>query len=419
VRWTGASIKADATNTTGLTSRKTEFAVIKLQRLFLFACLWSCFQAPLAFACRYNVRETGFVDLDVERYYFYGYINKDTPADIASGFSQISSAAFMDSNIKPEVISTDPQKDHPALEYLKSSQIKSFPAAVLVSPDGQSLAVSVTEPNRPFRDALQAALNDILSSPKREEILQHVIEAYCVVLLIEGSDTQKNQEAKAAAYDAIKRIEAQMGMLPKPIAHPPALVVADSKSLRQEKVLLWSLGLDAQEVTEPHIAVIYGKARWIGPLLKGQEITEANLANILFVIGDDCECGMDHRWLQGTMLPVKWDQKLQAKAAANLGFDPENPMIKMEISSIVGRGIGGSSYPSVPFGYQSDNDRQVAPVQVKDVAPPAATGKRPDVDNPPVADIYSPLRAAAMVAIGLSAVVVIIGIVVLLRPKRI
>jgi hypothetical protein len=378
----------------------------KLQRLVLFTCLWSCFQGATAFACRYNVRETGFVDLDIERYYFYGYINKDTPTDIASSFSEILSAAFMDSNIRPEVINTDQPKDHPALEYLESSQIKSFPAAVLVSPDGQLLAVPVTEPNRPFKDTLCSALKDILSSPKRQEILQRVIDAYCVVLLIEGTDIEKNQEAKAVAYAAIEKIEAQMGILPKPIARPPTLVVIDSKSFSQEKVLLWSLGLDSQEIATPHTAIIYGRARWIGPLLKGKELTEANLTNLLVIIGDDCECGLDHRWLQGTMLPAKWDRKLQAEAAANLGFDPESPMIKMEISSIVGRGIRGSSYPDVPFGYQEP-------------ALSAPAGKRPNVDNPSAGDIYSPLRAMALVAIGLAVVVLIIGIVVLLRPKKI
>ena len=393
--------------------------MVKLQRLALFACLWSCFWAPAALGCKYNVRETGFVDLGVEPYYFYGYIKNDTPVNIFSDFTEVLSTALMDSNIRAEAINTDQEKQHPALKYLESLQIKFLPAGVLVSPDGQALAVPVAEPDRPFKDTLWAAAGYILSSPKREEILQHVIEAYCVVLLIEGTNIQKNAEAKAIACDAIKRIESQMGILPKPIARPPVMVVVDSKSLSQEKVLLWSLGLNAQDITAPHIAIIYGKARWIGPLLKGEELTEANLTNLLFIIGDDCECGLDHRWAQGTMLPVKWDQKLQAKAAANLGFDPENPMIKMEICSIVGRGIGGSSYPGVPFEYQSDNSRQIVPVQAENAAPPAAADKKPDADNPPIADIYPPLRAMSLVTIGLAIVVIIIGIAVLLRPRKI
>ena len=53
--------------------------------------------------------------------------------------------------------------------------------------------------------------------------------------------------------------------------------------------------------------------------------------------------------IQGTMLPTKWDKKTQARVVKNLGFDPENPMVKMEIGRIL---TMGSSYPGVPFAYQ-------------------------------------------------------------------
>jgi len=244
------------------------------------------------------------------------------------------------------------------MKYFHQWSIQSFPSAVLVSPDGQSLSVAVAEPNRPFRETLTSALEDILSSPKRKEILKQVIESYATVLLIEGPDDQENKKARQAISAAIEQVSAQMEFLPKPIANPPALVVMEQKSLRQEEILLWSLGLDANsqggrlsaEVNQPHAAVFYGRARWIGPLFKGEQIDEYNLASVLFVVGADCECGFDYRWLQGTMLPARWGQKMQARVAENLGFDPENPMVKMEMSRIVGRGY--SAYPGVPFGYQ-------------------------------------------------------------------
>jgi hypothetical protein len=299
-------------------------------------------------------------------YYLYGYVNRDTPADIISSFRQISYAALMDSNIEVEIIDTDRQKDHPVMNYLdlwppSPSQRGGVPAAVLVSPDGQSLPVPLTEPNQSFEETLQSALDDILSSPKRQQILQQVSKSYAVVLLIEAADAQENKRASQAVRSAIKKISAQMEMMPKTIAHPPVLLVMDSESLSQEKILLWSLGLDSEEVlvltkrqavarSQPHAAVLYGRARWIGPLFKGEQITEDNLADILFVIGQDCECGLDQRWLQGTMLPARWDEKIQAQVAENLGFDPENPMVKVEMSRIITR--GSSSYPGVPFGYQ-------------------------------------------------------------------
>jgi hypothetical protein len=395
-------------------------------RLALAVCLCSWLYAHPAPGCRYNVRETGFVDLGIEQYNFYGYIRNDTPAELICGFEQTLSAAFEDSNIRGEIINVEQEKEHPALKYLESLQIKSFPAAVLVSPDGQSLIVQGGEPNRPFKDTVSSAMDDILSSPAREEILQQVIECYGVVLLIEGvsNNAQENERAKAAVLAAIRMIEAQMDMLPKPIARPPVMVVADSRSLAREKILLWSLGLDARDVTAPHVAIIYGRARWIGPLFKGEQITEANLTAVLFVIGEDCECGIDHRWVQGTMLPVKWDRKLQAKTAANLGFDPESPIIKTEIGLIVGRSIGGSSYPGVPVASgevgteaESDANHEVMPKQLKDVTMSGSGDNSRDANSPRDEGIYRPLRTMALVTIGLTAVVVIIGVAVLLRSS--
>ena len=319
----------------------------KLLKLALAVFLWSFLQSYPAIACRYNVREVGFVDLGIESYFLYGYVDKKTSAEITLSFEQIAYAALLDSNIKFEIIDVNQQKDHPAIKYLDSSQVQTFPSAALVSPDGQTLAVAVTKPGEPFEQTLRSALEDISSSPKRREILQQVSKAYGVVLLIESADAGQNKKAREAARGAIEQIASQMEYLPKPIAHPPAMVEISHESLAREKVLLWSLALDPNDIDQPHAAVLYGRARWIGPMFIGEQITEDNLAAVLFVIGADCECGFDQRWLQGTMLPARWDQKLLSVVAESLGFDPENPMIKAEISWIVRRGY--PAYPGVPL----------------------------------------------------------------------
>jgi len=410
-------------------------------RLVVIICLLGCLQSRPAFACRYNVREVGFVDLGIEPYYLYGYVSDETPADVVSKFKQIAGVGLENSNIEFEIINTDQQKDHPAMKYLDLRQVKSLPAAVLVSPDGQSYPVSITERDRPFEETLRSAVEDILSSPKREEIVQQVIETYGVVLLIEGADAQENKKAKEAASVAIELISSQMEMMPKPIVHPPALIVIDLKSLWREKILLWSLGLDWGKVSEPHAAVLYGRARWIGPLFKGEEIDENNLAGILFVIGADCECGLDQRWLQGTMLPARWDEKMQARVAENLGFDPENPMVKMEMSWIIRR--GSPSYPGVPFGYQelvvepdsaigaeqsARTPQENSPNEVEDIAmpesnppvlaPPQVRAVEPISESYPLAEGHSPLRNTIFVLVGLCTLVSVSGIAILVRAKK-
>lgn len=407
--------------------------MVKLSRLAVVICLWGCLQTHSALACRYNVRDVGFVDLGTEPYYLYGYVSQDTPAAITSSFQKISSAALMGSNIKAEIIDIEQQKKHPAMKYLDIRRIKSYPAAVLVSPEGRSLLVPVIKPGQPFEQTLWSALDDVLSSPKREEIIQQVSKTFGVVLLIKGAEQEENERVQDAVSGAIETISMQMKTMPKPIAQPPVTVVIEPELFSKEKILLWSLGLDADKVDRPHAAVLYGRARLIGPLLKGEEITETRLTNILSVIGADCECGLDRRWVLGTMLPVRWDENIQASVAKALGFDPENPMVKMEISQIIRHSLissGGTqdlgNYPSASFGYReivvdfnpAPEDRQSSSARAPNTAPPLPASTKRASGDTPVADMHSPLRNTAFVVIALFAVVIIVGIAVLVRSKK-
>ena len=307
-----------------------------------------------AYGCRYNVREVGFIDIGIEPYHLFGYVADDTPAQVVTDLQNAVEVALFNTNIRFEVVSADADANHPALSYLAGHKITEIPAVVLVSPDGQSRPVVTGTGVDSLKTALPAALETILDSPARQELLAKTAEGYGAVLLMEGPDAEGNAEARTAITTAMGRIEEQLEFLPKPIAHGPELVVVDRQSLRREEVLLWSLGLEPEDVNAPHAAMFYGRGRWIGPLFKGQQIHEDHLTELLFVIGADCECGIDHRWLQGTMVPARWDEALQAKVAESLGFDPENPMIKMEMISIIRRGMGGYAYAGAgaPFGYR-------------------------------------------------------------------
>jgi len=324
--------------------------LIKLSKMAVvfFVCL--CFGVDTAEACKYNVRDTGFVYLGTRPYYMYGYVRGDTPEEIVTSFKDISYAVLVDTNVRVEIINIDEHKEHPGIKHIDLEQIESFPTAVVVSPDGQSLSVSVTEADQPFKRSLLTGLEDIVSSVKRDEIIQQVSEVYAAVLLFEGPEKEENKRAREASVEGIEAITRQMRLLPKAVAEPPVLIEVSREEFSSEKVLLWSLGLEAKDINEPCAAVIYGRARWIGPLMRGKQISANVVANILYIIGADCECGLDRSLMQGTMLPVRWGEEVQGKVARSLGFDPENPMIKMEINRILR--MGASSYPGVPFGYQ-------------------------------------------------------------------
>ncbi|MEN6425163.1 MAG: hypothetical protein ABFE13_07360, partial [Phycisphaerales bacterium] len=138
-----------------------------------------------------------------------------------------------------------------------------------------------------------------------------------------------------------------------------------------------------------------------------------------------------HRWLQGTMLPARWDESLQQKVAASLGFDPESPMVKMEMVSIVRRGMGGLGYSDAPFGYQEievGGERAEAPypsipesnhVSVEPEAKPAvspalrSSAGRVDVEQPRVGGAILAVSFGGMVVL-----VAAISAVILLKAKR-
>ena len=105
-------------------------------RLAVLVCMLGFLQTHYAFACRYNVRETGFVDLRIEPYYLFGYISDETGADVVSKFKQVTEVGLENSNIDFEIINIDQQKDHPAMKLIDLQQLKSLPAAVLQNVTG-------------------------------------------------------------------------------------------------------------------------------------------------------------------------------------------------------------------------------------------------------------------------------------------
>ncbi len=300
--------------------------------VFLLLCI-IC--SALVFGCIYNVRDIGFADLAPYPYRLFCFIQDNTPLRMTSALKQISYTAFLDSNIKMEIINVDQDKSHPAMEYFRFWEIESFPAAVLLSPTGRSLVLPLSAPHKSFDKAIRSSFTQAISSPIREEILDHIVKSYCVILLIEGKDETENSKAYEIASSTTQKIAKIMGQLPKRIEAPPHIIVMPQESISEESVVIWSLGLDADRANKPHIAVIYGRGRRMGPLLMGEKITGNRLYKLLSVIGLSCDCGLDKKWMMGPLLPLRWDQKIRSDVVKLLGFDAENPMIKTEMSSII------------------------------------------------------------------------------------
>ena len=325
--------------------------------MFVLAiCLLGCFLLSEALACVYTVRDVGFAEIGSAPYRLYFYTKDDTPKEVTSAFKQISYAALMDSNVEALIINTDEQNtnldgeaeaDHDqAMKYFNFWEIQSFPAAILASPKGRSLVLPISVPGKTFKETVWSILEESVISPKRKDIISSIISNYCAVTFIQSGDKEKDKKAKKAIDDAVQELSNIMSQMPKSIEKPPRVITINPESFSGEKILLWGLGVETPGATddaEPYVAVIYGRGRRIGKLLKGEAIKVNEIFNTLSIIGESCECGVDRGWLLGTTIPLRWGGKAQSELVKHLGFDVENPMVRTEMSQILSQGMSAET----------------------------------------------------------------------------
>ena len=329
-----------------------------------------CFAIPLvallagtvaAHACRYTVRDVGFADLGNERYTFFCFVDGQVSTERAKQLGQAAGALLGDSNVRFELVNLA-KGDHPQAKRLAKRE-PGVPAGLLLSPDGElawPVIFPAAKPDNPEWSFLASAV----SSPTRNKLLRKLIPAYAVVLFVEGTDAAQTRRARAAVSDAIEAITPLMPQMPKPVDHPPEMVVVPAERIAEESVLMWSLGLDTEPVPEPQAVVLMGRGRRVGQPLRGGLVTRTALQESLAVVGQDCECGLDRVWMQGERFPLSWGRTEKTAAFKELGFDPENPQVKAEISRIISRGpnsrpggatqTASSNFDQLALGYSEE-----------------------------------------------------------------
>jgi len=296
-------------------------------RLVGLAGLACCAAAVLA--CKYNVRDVGFVDLENVSHRLVVTPGTATPKAEVDTLRHTAGAVFLDSNVSAEF--AEPKGAALALQ--------------LISPDGRTLPLKWEPGETALADAAWAALEPAVASPTREALLETMPSAYAVTLLAEGTDAAMNGVARAATERAIKQIIQLMPDLPKQVAAPPKLLVLTRQEAARERVLLWSMGVDVEEAADPSLVILYGRGRRVGPVLTGALITQTEVYRSLAVLGQDCECELDRSWMRGPLMPSRWDSELQSAVLKHLGFDAEHPLVKAEVSRILARGPGANARP--------------------------------------------------------------------------
>jgi len=316
-----------------------------------------------ALPCEYSIRDVAFVTYEVEYYRLFVFVDSETPEEVRTALDRVAYTVLLDSNVRFEIVDADTQPGHPALKYLTAGALKSGPYAILAAPFSglDPLPLALPAAGARFREELWTVLESVAVSPKREEIAANVAVAFNIVLLVEGEDAALNAEAQAAAEEAVDRIAKMMVMFPKPVhapaplEEPPRIVVVPRAAVAGEKVLLWSLGLGAGPFSEPRAVVLHGRGRQVGWALEGKEIELMTLGRFLSVSGQDCECTLPREWLRGRLVPLRWEEEVRSALVQSLGFDPDSPLVKSDVSLIAGIRPGAGELAtggSLPLGYR-------------------------------------------------------------------
>jgi len=336
-----------------------------------------------ASACRFNVRDVGFVDLDSEKYRLFVFVPDATPAAEIESLKSIAYATYLESNVKSDVLTASTAAKGEAAQFLPVNLKEA--QAILISVDGnRSLPVLLSVDGKSLSVSAWDGLESVFDSPRRNSVVSKVYEHYGVILVVEGKNADENLRISKMANTVVASITSKMDKLEKEIREPPVVEVISVKEFAGERAFLWSLGIT--EISEtPQVAVLYGRGRIIGPVLRDARLDERSLAAIVNTIGLNCECGLDRKWMQGTMIPQKWDEEVRKRFADQLGFDPDSPAIRIEMSQILSKGgqgqganrqteIGGT-LDDLLMGYREGSLNPSKAESIPEAAKPVAPAK--------------------------------------------
>jgi len=371
-------------------------------------------------ACRFNVRDVGFVDLGSEPYTLYLFVDDTMPALERESLQSIATATFYDSNVEAELLTLGQARQGEAKAYLPAGFTGELPVAVLISPNRKStFLVDLAKRGVPVLQTAWDALESVLDSSRRNAILKQVFDCYGVVLIVEGQSDKENRRIHSMVDAVVTDVTAKLPGLEKEIKKPPVVEVISPDDFKGERAFLWSLGVN-QVMEFPQVALLYGRGRMIGPVLRGdKQLTQSSVSAVLNTIGLNCECGLDRKWMQGVMVPLKWGQERKQEIAKQLGFNPESPEIRIEMSQILAKaGLGQASNRSKIVG--DTLDELLTGYHMGSLA-----AKKPPESAKPLGqalEVDKPLTRGAEMSgwLSLSGIVILIvgGVIVLIGYRR-
>ena len=311
-----------------------------LNRVVLTAgLLTAILPAAVALACRYTVRDIGFVDLRGPEFSLSVVGGGSIPAEEIQRIEQ----ELRNSNVRLNVVKSAAggEMGEDAGGALGRSEIE----ITLIDRGGRRLRLDTHSVSDGDGGTVVSDCLPQLFTETRDTLARQSIGSFAQIVVIDGSDQQQNDRAWGVAGEAAEAIRRIEPMLPRPIAFPVRTVRLSFGQRAADPVLLWSLGLDVASpddeaaVFEPVTVVMYGRGRLAGPVMTGAAIEVRETLAQLALVGESCECETDRKWLDERVIPYRWQTNDRELAAQRLGFDPESPLVRAEMIRIVSQGI--------------------------------------------------------------------------------
>lgn len=297
-------------------------------------------------ACRFTVREIGFSTLSQTNYTYAIVDNKESNTNVLKQLRSYEK----DSNVGIVHLNTQTESGHPIVTLANKQAIKT-PALLLLSPSNRIFVIQQGKAID-WETLEEQFVNNILDSPLRKAVRKRTENTFAYLLAVDGDNKHQNATSLSIIEASCNQIKELMPLMPKEVRNPPVVIHLSKKEMAKEALLLWSLEVEPNEPT-PQAVVLYGRGRVIGEKLSFDQIKKNLTFNALSMIGADCECGLDRKWMLGAQIPMLWDATCRNNLAKTLGFDVDNPSILAEMSRIMSKEVVEDNKLGIGYGLES------------------------------------------------------------------
>ncbi len=354
-----------------------------LRLLLTIVTAASCiFCATILTACPYSIRDSAFIGRGSRVPFRLVFLSTSTtPGNdkLAEAVKTASAAWLRDSNVVARVVELDgPEKNEVGTEFQERySDDSLLPAAILLSPSGDTLDLGQVDISGKPLDAVMERMGSIAESPIRRGLQKKLVKHWCVILFIPGTDEKRNAAALAGIEASAKAVTGRKTELNKSIDTAPLILTLDPKN-PEEEIVLWSLGLaapDGEEERPVRALALAGRGETRGPTLEGENVDKEKMSELLEMLGRSCSCTTSPVWLIGKAIPLTWSPEIRSMATLQLGFDPLDPEVLRSIKGEKKKpkelaGLGG--FEEFELGY---SEVTIDPVPVEETPSAAPEAK--------------------------------------------